>query len=247
MKIVLSFLVFPFYFISSIGQLVFFFLLPSKKARTIYSRIDAKDEEQRIQVMRPFVSEGDTILDVGAGSGRFGQAVQEQLKVKVTGVDVCDYSDHTIPFFVYDGRQLPFPDKSFDVVFFAFVLHHTRNQENLIREAKRVTRRHIIVFEDGYDWFLEKFVTCWNDYQTNIFQGWIKAYKGYLRGEPFKIPMPLTFRSGSGWVRLFEELGLEVISHDTYRSFKPRKKVTFCLRIKCIETGVRSCNSSPLA
>ena len=42
--------------------------------------------------------------------------------MKVMGIDVCDYSDGTIPFLIYDGVRLLFPNKSFDVVFLAFIL-----------------------------------------------------------------------------------------------------------------------------
>jgi ubiquinone/menaquinone biosynthesis C-methylase UbiE len=231
MRMIGSFLFAVLYFIVSLFQLVVLVLLSPKRIEKLYRRLDAKEEEKRIAAIRPFVSEGDTVLDVGAGSGRFGKAIHERLNVQVTGVDVCDYSDHTMPFFVYDGTTLPFPDKSFDVVFFAFVLHHTRNQEALIQEARRVARKRIVIFEDSYEFAFERLFTCWNDYHTNVFQGWIKARKGYLKGNPFEMPMPLTFRSLQGWGDLFKTIRLRITSQDVRRmGYKPLTKVTFSLQ-----------------
>lgn len=233
MRVVFSFLFTILYWFYSLVQLVVLFLLSPKKIHNIYSHLDTKEEEKRIQAMRPFVTKGKTVLDIGAGSGRFGKAVQERLGVQVTGVDVCDYSDHTIPFFVYDGKQLPFPDKTFDVIFFAFVLHHTQDQEILLKEACRVAREQIIIFEDTYNYFFERCFTCWNDYDTNILQGWIKSRKGYLKGDPSKMPMPLTFHSVKEWTNFFRRLPVEVVSTEVRKmGYKPLKKVTFCLKLK---------------
>lgn len=221
------------YFLFSLFTPIALFLLPRKKVKKIFSRLDAKEEETRTETFRPFVRPGESVLDVGAGSGRFGRVLEERLKVKVTGVDVYDYSDHTIPFFTYNGKKLPFPDKSFDCVFFAFVLHHIRHQEEMMREACRVARGQIIICEDVYTNQVERLFTCWNDWHNNILQGWVKARKGYLKGSPAKMPMPLTFRSIQGWRDFFRQFPLELLSQAVRKSaYKPLTKTTFCLKIK---------------
>lgn len=233
MNIVVSFFFVALYFIVSIFQLLVLLLLTPKRVKSIYARLDAGEEEKRIQSIKPFVLKDETVLDVGAGSGRFGKAVQERLGVKVTGVDVCDYSDYSIPFFVYDGKTLPFPDKSFDVVFFAFVLHHTRNQEILLQEACRVAKRQIVIFEDTYLYGFERYFVAWNDYHTNILQGKIKVMKGYFKGDPSQMPMPFTFRSVQGWKDFFKQFPVELsLSELRKTSYKPLQKVTFCLQLK---------------
>src|SRR3989338_9737642 len=223
-----SFLFVFLYFFISLISLIVLFLLSSKRIRAIYVHLDAKEEERRIQNIRPYVHEGDTILDIGSGNGRFGRAVQDRLKTRVTGVDVCDYADSTIPFFVYDGISLPFPNKSFDVIFLAFAIHHTTNHGVILGDACRVARKKIIIFEDTFDWPWERLFTCWNDYHTNIFQGWIKAHKGYFKGDPTQMPMPLTFRSLKGWRDLFRSFPIKVISEEVRTmGYKPLKKVIF--------------------
>lgn len=225
-----SFLFVFAYFFISLVSLVVLFLLPSKRIRAIYTRLDAKEEEERIQNICPHVHEGDTVLDIGSGSGRFGRTVQERLKIRVTGVDVCDYADSSIPFFVYDGVSLPFPDKSFDFVFLAFVLHHTTDHGVILGEACRVARKKIIIFEDTFDWPWERLFTYWNDYHTNIFQGWIKVHKGYFKRDPTRMPMPLIFRSLKGWRNYFAQFPVKIASEEVRKmGYKPLKKVTFCL------------------
>lgn len=209
------------------------FLLSPARVRKIFSHLDAKEEEKRVEAFRPLVRAGDTVLDVGAGSGRFGKVLQERLKLQVTGVDIYDYSDHSIPFFIYDGKKLPFSDKSFDAVFFAFVLHHIRHQEEMMQEACRVARKQIIIFEDVYTNTADRLFTCWNDWHNNVLQGWVKARKGYLKGSPSKMPMPLTFRTVQGWRDFFKPFPVEILSQEMRKSaYKPLTKTHFCLKVK---------------
>jgi ubiquinone/menaquinone biosynthesis C-methylase UbiE len=232
LKTISSFLIGLLYFLISLVTLAVLFCLPASKIKKLYARFDEKEEGWRIEALRSFVRKGETILDVGAGSGRFGKKMQEELGVKVTGVDVCDYSDGTLPFSLYDGAKLPFPDKSFDSVFFALVLHHTKNQESLMREACRVARREIIIIEDVYENPAERLFICWNDYATNILQGWIKVRKGHLFGDPFKMPMPLTFRSSKEWREFFKKFPVKIVSSEIKKSgYKPLRKITFRLEV----------------
>ena len=226
-----------FFFVSSASLLVLLFL-SSRRIHRIYSRLDAREHERRIRNIGPHVQEGDTVLDIGAGTGRFGEAVQERLKARVMGVEVTDYIDGAIPVLIYDGKKLPFPDNSFDVAILAFVLHHTHDQKAIMKEACRVARRQIIVLEDTYDWIWERLFVCWNDYHTNILQGAIKARRGFLAGDPSGMPMPLTFRSIRGWSDFMDQFPLESISYEVRKmGYKPLKKVTFCLTLEQSPSG----------
>jgi ubiquinone/menaquinone biosynthesis C-methylase UbiE len=53
-----------------------------------------------------------------------------------------------LPVVIYNGLDIPFKDNSFDVVLILFVLHHAAEPARLLREAKRICRRSVIVFED---------------------------------------------------------------------------------------------------
>lgn len=55
-----------------------------------------------------------------------------------------------LPIHLFDGREVPEADESFDVVTCLFVLHHTGDaQEQLCKEMCRVSRRYVVVGEDS--------------------------------------------------------------------------------------------------
>ncbi|KAH8062327.1 quercetin 2,3-dioxygenase [Aureococcus anophagefferens] len=53
------------------------------------------------------------------------------------------------PVVWFDGRTVPAPDDSYDVVCFTYVLHHAAGATiKLLREARRVSKRYVVVLED---------------------------------------------------------------------------------------------------
>lgn len=220
------------YFIFSLFTPVVLFFLPSAWVKRLFSRLDAAETERRIAVLQPFC-EGGAVLEVGAGSGRFSKTLSERLRVPTTGVDVCDYSDRSIPFFIYDGRRLPFPDKSYDIVFFAYVLHHTCDQAMMMKEACRVARRHIVIFEDTFTNAIEHLFAIWNCFHNNALHGWVRFRKGYTKGNMAKMPFPFTFRSIQGWRAFFTQFPVELVSQAVHSmGWKPLTKVVFCLKVR---------------
>ena len=92
------------------------------------------------------------VLDVGCGDGTIDVLIQEQRPdVAIRGVDVLVRPATKIPVEAFDGRHLPFADKSFDAVMFVDVLHHTDDPSVLIREAKRVARNAVTVKDHTMD------------------------------------------------------------------------------------------------
>src|SRR6516165_3038099 len=93
-----------------------------------------------------------TALDVGCGEGSIDLLIQAALPgLAIRGVDVLVWPEARIPVETFDGYQLPFDDKSFDTVMFVDVLHHTDDPMVLLREAKRVARRAIVLKDHTAD------------------------------------------------------------------------------------------------
>lgn len=221
-----------FYFIYSLFHLIVLLLLPRKIFFSIYQNLELKEERKRIASLKDYLTAGERLLDVGAGSGRFGKKIQDDLNVIVQGVDVVDYAEASIPVHVYDGKKLPFPDKSFDVVLVAFVLHHITHQDVIFRELIRCARKKIFILEDTYDTPWQHLFIMWNDYHTNILQEHIKIGKGYSKSGVTDMPMPMTFRSVAQWKKFFSLFPLKVVDIAIRHSgYKPLSKVTFCLEV----------------
>jgi SAM-dependent methyltransferase len=98
--------------------------------------------------VRPLVRLGDRVLDVGAGDCRLDLLLKRDPGCDVVPVDVADCNRTDLPLTIFDGRRLPFPDDSFDVALLVFVLHHAEDPRAVLMEARRVSRRQVIVFED---------------------------------------------------------------------------------------------------
>ena len=106
-----------------------------------------------------------TVLDVGTGAADIPLALLERgartgRALRVTGVDsrpevleaaraVDPRLDRTpgLELVVSDGRDLPWPDRSFDVVHASLVIHHLEPPDALafLREAARVARLGVVV------------------------------------------------------------------------------------------------------
>jgi len=94
------------------------------------------------------INKKSKILDLGCGSGIIGKEFKDYFQADLIGVDIKDQRIVNIPFQLFDGLHLPFLENSFDSVLISFVLHHAQDPIGLLKEAKRVTRNKIIVYED---------------------------------------------------------------------------------------------------
>lgn len=97
-----------------------------------------------------------SVLDVGVGSGLFAEAFAQR-GLKVAGVDVNQEMITAARQFVPQGdfrestaEELPYPDASFDLVFFGLVLHESDEPLKVLREARRVSRQRVCILEWPY-------------------------------------------------------------------------------------------------
>lgn len=97
--------------------------------------------------------DGDSVLDVGCGTGHMLAELSLFRAIAPHGVDLALHPDRfpDIPISCFDGRTLPFADKTFDATMVCYVLHHLEPDDAaaLLAEVARVTRRKIFLIEDS--------------------------------------------------------------------------------------------------
>ncbi len=136
------------------------------------------------------------VLDVGCGSGQIDRFILEHRKdIKIDGVDVLVREGAAIAVTEYDGNTLPCEDSSYDVVMFIDVLHHTENVHRLLEEAKRVSRKFVILKDHTLAGFLAKQRLNFMDKVGN---------------RRFGVTLPYNYYTKSEWLDVFEKLGFSI-------------------------------------
>ena len=129
--------------------------------------------------LTPHLADVGTVLDCGSGNGEIAQRLMALVpKLSLVGVDVHRQPDARIPVRCFDGRRLPYPDKSFDAVTMIDVLHHSDDPGELLREALRVSRRKVII-KDHY------WITSWDRMLLTV--------SDYLGNRAYGIALPYNF------------------------------------------------------
>lgn len=141
------------------------------------------------------------MLDIGAGGGWPGELISKEKGISMQLLDVEDFNRSKLPLTLYDGKNIPFSDNSFDSSLLIFVLHHCKDQLSVLQETIRVTKKRIIVYEDTYTSSFGRTFACINDFIAN---------SPFFLTNPLKMNMPYSYREVQDWERVFQELGLSV-------------------------------------
>lgn len=126
----------------------------------------APREQRLVSWIGAWISSGSALLDVGAGTGLLAEALARARDVQVTLIDVVDNNRSRFPLRLYQGGALPFAPDEFDIALLAFVLHHSADARQTLREALRVARR-LVILEDSYRWPHERVMARWTDWILN--------------------------------------------------------------------------------
>ena len=146
-----------------------------------------------VKQFEQYLNKNDVILDVGSGDCRVCEILKEKgynvAPLDVRNLSCCD----TVEPILYGGKKMPFKDNKFDVALILNVLHHTPNPVEIIKEAKRVSKR-VMIIEDIYKNKIHKYLTNFLDSLYNL---------------QF-IEHPHSNKTDKEWQLLFEKLGLEI-------------------------------------
>lgn len=115
--------------------------------RAIGAVARASNIEYMVAGLRPPI---ESVLDVGCGTG----VVLEQLAEKKignrfagleVGTELCQHAREDLHIHYYDGRTIPYEDKTFDLVCATHVLEHVTDERGFLHELRRVSRKYVYV------------------------------------------------------------------------------------------------------
>ena len=156
--------------------------------------------KRRTLVLRDWYSKlipfNSKVLDVGCGDGRLARLIADRRPdISISGIDVRQRKDAAMVVETFDGKSIPYGDRSFDVVMFVDVLHHADLPVPLLREAVRVARQAILI--------KDHLVEGTFAYSTLRLMDWVgNARHG--------VPLPYNYWTLSKWHRVFDKLGLTI-------------------------------------
>ena len=140
-----------------------------------------------------------TLLDVGCGDGTLARSItQRRPGLRATGLEIRARPHTAIPVQEFDGLILPFADRSHDVVILVDVLHHAEEPTLLIREARRVASRAVIIKDHLTGAWLSHERLRLMDWVGNIGHG---------------VPLRYAYWSPAQWRDAFREAALEEVDH----------------------------------
>jgi SAM-dependent methyltransferase len=156
--------------------------------------------KRRIQVLAQaladFLPKNARVLDVGCGSGTLAKVIMTlRPDVTIEGIDVLVRPNTEIPVTEFDGNTIPWPDKHFDVALIVDVLHHTDDPVRVMAEARRVTKRGIVVKDHFRDGLLANSTLRFMDWFGNAAHG---------------VRLPYNYLSNAEWRKAWKALGFKV-------------------------------------
>lgn len=93
-----------------------------------------------LEAVRQYFPPSAKVLEIGGARGHQAKMLAAW-GLDVTSIDITPESDDAVfPVHHYDGRHIPFPDRSFDVVFSSNVLEHVHDLPGLLNDAVRVLK-----------------------------------------------------------------------------------------------------------
>ena len=149
------------------------------------------------EALAQMVPPGSRVLDVGCGDGQISaQIANKGQNISIAGIDVLLRPHCYIPVTQFDGSHIPFPDASFDVVMFVDVLHHTKDPAALLAEARRVTRKYVLLKDH---------------FRTGPIGNVTLRVMDWFGNAHHKVVLPYNYLSEPEWEASYKMAGLELL------------------------------------
>lgn len=127
----------------------------------IKATVPSTSERPHAMYKRQFLDEiidlsPSSLLDVGCGTGDLLLAIQKSGVSSIAGIEpdiqACAAAQARLPNIILGrAEELPFEDRSFDVVTLEYVAHHVENLPKAMREAARVANTAVLLLDCWFD------------------------------------------------------------------------------------------------
>jgi ubiquinone/menaquinone biosynthesis C-methylase UbiE len=119
-----------------------------------------------------------TVADIGAGDGLVTSLLMAaRPDIRVRAFDVSDRKSLGANVELFDGKRIPLPDESVDVVLLVDVLHHADDACALLFECARVAKQAVIVKDHLCDSFGAQSTLAFMDWIGNARHGVHMTYR----------------------------------------------------------------------
>ncbi|MGC9599055.1 MAG: hypothetical protein ABSE18_01580 [Minisyncoccia bacterium] len=160
------------------------------------------------------------VIDYGAGDGQVTQILHDKLGLDIEGVDVRSYkaSEVSVPVLLFNGRRVDVGSGNYEAGLLANILHHEKDNENILNELDRIVRRRLVIIETvpvgetEDDMEGDKNRTFMNDYLYNrLFHN-------------ADVPVPGTFETPGKWIERFTQYGWKLVRERDLKFDQPTIK-----------------------
>ncbi len=142
-----------------------------------------------------------SMLDVGCGDGTISKLMMDNNPaLEISGIDIMARPNSAIPVKLFDGEHIPYNDDSYDAVILIDVLHHVKQIKNMLEEAKRVSRKYIIIKDHLY---------------KTAFDFRVLKFMDMVGNKPHEVALEYNYLKAAAWEAVFRELGLKRLIEKT--------------------------------
>ena len=158
------------------------------------------------QFLLPMIEGSGEIIDVGCGPAHLSYRISKLTNRKIKYLDIkkITFTHPDVSVEIYDGEKLPYDESTFETCLCLFVLHHTGDPINILREMKRVSYRNIIVAEDYLS--SRKYIFC------EVIKDLISNF--------LNTKITFQYHTEDEWENMFKELELKIIKKIHFKTIQ---------------------------
>lgn len=143
----------------------------------------------------------EKIIDYGCGSGLLAQKIKDNKNILIDAFDVRDFRspEIKIPIKTFNGYDIPVKEKSYQGAIAIHVLHHEKDNENIIKELNRIVSKRLIIIETVPE----------GKTKEEAKKDWGRLFLNDVLWNRFfnyaNIPVPGTYQMAPEWIERFEK------------------------------------------